>query len=150
MTKNLKISAFLLFLMSSCLTNENGESNEVIKIDSSAANLALDIESEKQTITDEEMIKKSNLKIVSPNDLKVDGYQRYFLNDTLFTGISRELSDTSLLFEIQFLNGRKHGFSTFWHKNGQKKTLLNFENGIAKGKFKIWDKNGNLLREGIN
>ena len=47
MTKNLKISAFLLFLLSSCLTNENDESNEVIKIDSSAADLALDIKSEK-------------------------------------------------------------------------------------------------------
>ena len=93
MTKNLKISAFLLFLLSSCLTNENDESNEVIKIDSSAADLALDIKSEKEYQLDVQMSKPSNplnLKIVSPDQLKVDGYQRYFLNDSVFTGLSRK------------------------------------------------------------
>jgi len=55
-----------------------------------------------------------------------------------------------LSFEIQFLNGRKHGVSTFWHENGQKKSILTFVNGKAKGDFKIWDTSGNIVKEGIN
>ena len=55
-----------------------------------------------------------------------------------------------MTFEIQFKNGRKNGVSTFWHDNGQKKSILTFSNGIAKGDFKIWDKSGNLVKEGTN
>ena len=153
MTKNLKISALLLFLLSSCLTNENDESNEVIKTDSSAVDFALDIESEKESQLDIQMSKPSNplnLKIVSPDQLKVDGYQRYFLNDTVFTGLSRKYEGDLIVFEVQFNKGKKDGVSTFWHENGIKKSILTFKNGSAKGEFKVWDKNGNLVKEGVN
>lgn len=91
-----------------------------------------------------------DLKVVSPADLKVDGGQRYFLNDTLFTGLSRQYLANKIAFEIQFKNGRKDGVSTFWYDNGQKKSIITFSNGIAKGDFKIYNKSGNLIREGTN
>tara|TARA_B100000945_G_C20063233_1_gene449030 strand:- start:71 stop:535 length:465 start_codon:yes stop_codon:yes gene_type:complete len=91
-----------------------------------------------------------NLLVVSSDQLKVDGNQRYFLNDTLFTGLSRDYDGDQLIFEIQFKRGRKHGVSTFWHSNGQKKSILTFSNGVAKGDYKIWDKSGNIVKQGTN
>ena len=82
--------------------------------------------------------------------LKVDGQQRYFLNDTLFTGISRQYDGDQILFEIKFKKGRKDGVSKFWHKNGSLKSMLTFKNGIAKGAYKLWDKSGNLIEQGTN
>ena len=126
-------------------TNDSIESTKVNTISEN------DVE---EVDADEEMKQEieiyEDLKIVTPDQLTIDGYQRYFYNDTLFTGVSRQYEDDLLSFEIQFLNGRKHGVSTFWHENGQKKSILTFVNGKAKGDFKIWDKSGNVVKEGIN
>lgn len=108
------------------------------------------ISSDAPLSNEQEIQDYTNLQIVSPDQLKIDGYQRYFLNDTLFTGISRQYQGELLLFEIHFLRGRKHGVSTFWHENGQKKSILTFENGKAKGDFKVWNKSGSLVKEGLN
>ena len=74
--------------------------------------------------TDEEIKQEieiyEDLKIVTPDQLTIDGYQRYFFNDTLFTGVSRQYEGDLLSFEIQFLNGRKHGVSTFGMKMAKK------------------------------
>jgi antitoxin component YwqK of YwqJK toxin-antitoxin module len=55
-----------------------------------------------------------------------------------------------MLFEIQFKDGRKHGTSRFWYKNGQQKSLLTFKNGQPSGKYKLWDKSGKLVEEDIH
>ena len=146
--KNL-IFLIITMLFFSCLnenktdlvSEEKSAEEEVLKDNS------LDSKNEKEVLPQSNIL---GLKVVSPDDLKVDGAQRYFLNDTLFTGVSRKYDGDKMTFEIQFKNGRKNGVSTFWHDNGQKKSILTFSNGIAKGDFKIWDKSGNLVKEGTN
>ena len=148
---------FLFFLIISCVNdkkiNQSTESNESNELYESKLTLEENpetISSDAQLLNEQEIQDYANLQIVSPDQLKIDGYQRYFLNDTLFTGISRQYQGELLLFEIHFLRGRKHGVSTFWHENGQKKSILTFENGKAKGDFKVWDKSGNLSKQGVN
>ena len=87
---------------------------------------------------------------VFPENLTVDGSQRYFLNDTLFTGLCSHYENDIMLFEIQFENGRKNGKSRFWNKNGQKKNMQTFVNGIVKGPFTVWDNSGKIIEEGVN
>ena len=150
---HIKIYIFLfVFLMFSCSqdkkndqTNDSVESTEVIP---SSENDVEEIDADEKRKQEIEIYE--DLKIVTPDQLTIDGYQRYFYNDTLFTGVGRQYEGDFLSFEIQFLNGRKHGVSTFWHENGQKKSILTFVNGKAKGDFKIWDKSGNIVKEGIN
>ena len=130
--------------------NQSTESNELLESNKKIEEAPEIISSDAQLSNEQEIQDYINLQVVSPDQLKIDGYQRYFLNDTLFTGISRQFQGELLLFEIHFLRGRKHGVSTFWHENGQKKSILTFENGKAKGDFKVWDKSGNLLKQGVN
>jgi hypothetical protein len=87
---------------------------------------------------------------VSPENLKVDGGQRYFLNDSLFTGLSCHYEDDIMLFEIQFKEGRKNGKARFFYKNGQQKNMQTFKNGISEGPYIKWDKLGNIVEEGVN
>ena len=145
---------FLFFLIISCVNdkkmNQSTESNELLESKKTLEETTIIISSDAQLLNEQEIQDYANLQIVSPDKLKIDGFQRYFLNDTLFTGISRQYQGELLLFEIHFLRGRKHGVSTFWHENGQKKSILTFENGKAKGDFKVWDKSGNLLKQGVN
>ena len=145
---------FSFFLMISCVNdksiNQSTESDELLESKKTLEETTIIISSDAQLLNEQEIQDYANLQIVSPDQLKIDGYQRYFLNDTLFTGISRQYQGELLLFEIHFLRGRKHGVSTFWHENGQKKSILTFENGKAKGDFKVWDKSGNLLKQGVN
>ena len=130
--------------------NQSTESNQLLESNKKIEEAPEIISSDAQRLNEQEIKDYSNLQVVSPDQLKIDGYQRYFLNDTLFTGISRQYQGELLLFEIHFLRGRKHGVSTFWHENGQKKSILTFENGKAKGDFKVWDKSGSLVKEGLN
>ena len=145
---------FLFFLIISCVNdkkiNQSTEPNELLESKLNLEENPETISSDAQLLNEQEIQDYANLQIVSPDQLKIDGYQRYFLNDTLFTGISRQYQGELLLFEIHFLRGRKHGVSTFWHANGQKKSILTFENGKAKGDFKVWDKSGNLSKQGVN
>ena len=146
--KNL-IFLIITMLFFSCI-NENKTdlvSEEKSAVEEVLKDNSTDSNSEKEVLPQSNIL---GLKVVSPDDLKVDGAQRYFLNDTLFTGVSRKYDGDKMIFEIQFKNGRKNGVSTFWHDNGQKKSILTFSNGIAKGDFKIWDKSGNLVKEGTN
>ena len=130
--------------------NQSTESDELLESKLSLEENPETMSTDVQLLNEQEIKDYSNLQVVSPDQLKIDGYQRYFLNDTLFTGISRQYQGELLLFEIHFLRGRKHGVSTFWHENGQKKSILTFENGKAKGDFKVWDKSGSLVKEGLN
>lgn len=130
--------------------NQSTESKELLESKPSLEENTKIMSSDAQLLNEQEIQDYTNLQIVSPDQLKIDGYQRYFLNDTLFTGISRQYQGELLLFEIHFLRGRKHGVSTFWHANGQKKSILTFENGKAKGDFKVWDKSGSLVKQGFN
>ena len=145
---------FLFFLTISCVNdkniNQSTESNELLESNINLRENSETKSSSAQFLNEQEIKDYSNLQIISPDQLKIDGYQRYFLNDTLFTGISRQYQGELLLFEIHFLRGRKHGVSTFWHENGQKKSILTFENGKAKGDFKVWNKSGSLVKEGLN
>ena len=145
---------FLFFLIISCVNdkkiNQSTESNELLESELTLEEAPEIISSDAKLLNKQEIIDYANLKIVSPDRLKIDGNQNYFLNDTLFTGISRQYQGELLLFEIHFLIGRKHGVSTFWHANGQKKSIITFENGKAKGDFKVWNKSGSLVKEGLN
>ena len=142
---------FLFFLIISCVNDKKiNQSTESLESKLTLEENSETLSSDAQLSNAQEIKDYSNLQVVSPDQLKIDGYQRYFLNDTLFTGISRQYQGELLLFEIHFLRGRKHGVSTFWHENGQKKSILTFENGKAKGDFKVWDKSGSLVKEGIN
>ena len=142
---------FLFFLIISCVNDKKiNQSTESLESKLTLEENSETLSSDAQLSNTQEIKDYSNLQVVSPDQLKIDGYQRYFLNDTLFTGISRQYQGELLLFEIHFLRGRKHGVSTFWHENGQKKSILTFENGKAKGDFKVWDKYGSLVKEGLN
>ena len=114
------------------LVSEDKSVEEVLKDNS------LDSKNEKEVLPQSNIL---GLKVVSPDDLKVDGAQRYFLNDTLFTGVSRKYDGDKMTFEIQFENGRKNGVSTFWHDNGQKKSEASYKNG-EKNSIKQWNEDG--------
>ena len=145
---------FLFFLIISCVNekkiNQSIESNELLESELKSEEAPEIISSDAELLNEQEIKDYANLKVVSPDRLKIDGNQNYFLNDSLFTGISRQYQGKLLLFEIHFLRGRKHGVSTFWYENGQKKSIITFENGNAKGDFKVWDKSGILVKEGLN
>ena len=92
----------------------------------------------------------TELNSVSPDHIKVDGGQRYFLNDVLYSGFTCQYDGDQILFEIKFKNGRKDGVSKFWNNSGSPKSMLTFKNGIAKGAYKLWDKSGKLVEQGTN
>ena len=151
MNKNI-ISVFLIsFLIISCSNNEKQSVNKNKK-----TVVVTNDKSDLQTIKkvenfDKILVRESTeLNSVSPDQLKVDGGQRYFLNDVLYSGFTCQYDGDQILFEIKFKNGRKDGVSKFWHNNGSPKSMLTFKNGIAKGPYKLWDKSGNLIEQGTN
>ena len=146
------ISVFLIsFFIISCSNNEKQSVNKIKKTvvvtnDKSVLPTIKTVEN-----FDKILVRKSTeLNSVSPDQLKVDGGQRYFLNDVLYTGFTCQYDDDQILFEIKFKNGRKEGVSKFWHNNGSPKSMLTFKNGIAKGAYKLWDKSGKLIEQGTN
>ena len=151
MSKNIFSIILICFFIISCTNDETRNINKkdktvVFKDTSSYISENNQLENAEQILLNED----SEINSVSPDQLKVDGQQRYFLNDTLFTGISRQYDGDQILFEIKFKKGRKDGVSKFWHKNGSLKSMLTFKNGIAKGVYKLWDKSGNLIEQGTN
>jgi hypothetical protein len=151
MNKNI-ISVFLIsFFIISCSNNEK----QIINKNKKTVVVTND-KSDLPTIKKVENIDKilvresTELNSVSPDQLKVDGGQRYFLNDVLYSGFTCQFDGDQILFEIKFKNGRKDGVSKFWHKNGSPKSMLTFQNGTAKGAYKLWDKSANLIEQGSN
>ena len=151
MNKNF-ISVFLIiFFIISCSNNEKQSVNKNKK-----TVVVTNDKSDLQTIKkvenfDKILVRESTeLNSVSPDQLKVDGGQRYFLNDVLYSGFTCQYDGDQILFEIKFKNGRKDGVSKFWHKNGSPKSMLTFQNGTAKGAYKLWDKSANLIEQGSN
>ena len=151
MNKNI-ISIFLVgFLIISCSNNEKQSVNKIKK-----TVVVTNDKSDLPTIKtvenfDKILVRESTeLNSVSPDQLKVDGGQRYFLNDVLYSGFTCQYDGDRILFEIKFKNGRKEGVSKFWHNNGSPKSMLTFKNGIAKGVYKLWDKSGKLIEQGTN
>jgi antitoxin component YwqK of YwqJK toxin-antitoxin module len=146
------ISVFLIsFFIISCSNNEKQSVNKIKK-----TVVVTNDKSDLPTIKtvenfDKILVRESTeLNSVSPDQLKVDGGQRYFLNDVLYTGFTCQYDGDQILFEIKFKNGRKEGVSKFWHNNGSPKSMLTFKNGIAKGAYKLWDKSGKLIEQGTN
>jgi len=164
MIKNNYIAFLLSVLFISCggnVENQNIEKEnndqkpekkkvKITKI--SDDNQVLNIESNSSVDNkDEEMVNlPSDALRISPDSLTVDGGQRYYLNDNLFTGFSCQYEGDLMIFEIQFQNGLKNGVSRFWHNNGQPKSMLTFKNGTVSGKYKLWDKEGGLVEEGTH
>ena len=151
MNKNI-ISVFLIsFLIISCSNNEKKSINKnkktvVVTNDKSDLPTIKTVENFDKILVRE----STELNSVSPDQLKVDGGQRYFLNDVLYSGFTCQYDGDQILFEIKFKNGRKDGVSKFWHNNGSPKSMLTFKNGIAKGVYKLWDKSGKLIEQGTN
>ena len=151
MNKNI-ISVFLIsFLIISCSNNEKQSINKNKKT-VVVTNDKSDLPTIKKVKNiDKILVRESTeLNSVSPDQLKVDGGQRYFLNDVLYSGFTCQYDGDQILFEIKFKNGRKDGVSKFWHNNGSPKSMLTFKNGIAKGAYKLWDKSGKLIEQGTN
>ena len=151
MNKNI-ISVFLIsFFIISCSNNEKQSVNKNKKT-VVVTNDKLDLPTIKKVENfDKILVRESTeLNSVSPDQLKVDGGQRYFLNDVLYSGFTCQYDGDQILFEIKFKNGRKDGVSKFWHNNGSPKSMLTFKNGIAKGPYKLWDKSGKLIEQGTN
>ena len=150
---NKKIISFFLvgFLIISCSNNEKqsiDKNEKTVVVTNNKSDLPIN---KKVKNFDQILLRESTeLNSVSPDQLKVDGGQRYFLNDALYTGFTCQYDGDQILFEIKFKNGRKDGVSKFWHKNGSPKSMLTFQNGTAKGAYKLWDKSGNLIEQGIN
>jgi len=150
MIKNISVIVIVSFFYISCNQSNNEDVNEDINKELSSQ-LAIDSENTEKVILDNSSsYGPIDMLRVFPENLKVDGSQRYFLNDTLFTGFSCHYENDLMLFEIQFKDGRKHGTSRFWYKNGQQKSLLTFKNGQPSGKYKLWDKSGKLVEESIH
>ena len=146
------ISVFLIsFFIISCSNNEKQSVNKIKK-----TVVVTNDKSDLPTIKtvenfDKILVRESTeLNSVSSDQLKVDGGQRYFLNDVLYSGFTCQYDDDQILFEIKFKNGRKEGVSKFWHNNGSPKSMLTFKNGIAKGAYKLWYKSGKLIEQGTN
>ena len=146
------ISVFLIsFFIISCSNNEKQSVNKnkktvVVTNDKSDIPTIKKVENYDKIFVRE----STELNSVSPDQLKVDGGQRYFLNDVLYSGFTCQYDGDQILFEIKFKNGRKEGVSKFWHNNGSPKSMLTFKNGIAKGAYKLWDKSGKLIEQGTN
>ncbi len=146
------ISVFLIsFFIISCSNNEKQSVNKIKKT-VVVTNDKSDLPTIKTVENFDKILVRESTEInsVSPDQLKVDGGQRYFLNDVLYTGFTCQYDDDQILFEIKFKNGRKEGVSKFWHNNGSPKSMLTFKNGIAKGAYKLWDKSGKLIEQGTN
>ena len=151
MNKNI-ISVFLIsFFIISCSNNEKQSVNKnkktvVVTNDKSDLPTIKKVENFDMILVRE----STELNSVSPDQLKVDGGQRYFLNDTLYSGFTCQYDGNQILFEIKFKNGKKDGISKFWYDDGNPKSMLTFKNGIAKGAYKLWDKSGSLIKQGTN
>ena len=146
------ISVFLIsFFIISCSNNEKQSVNKIKKT-VVVTNDKSDLPNIKKVENiDKILVRESTeLNSVSVDQLKVDGGQRYFLNDVLYSGFTCQYDGDQILFEIKFKNGRKDGVSKFWHNNGSPKSMLTFKNGIAKGAYKLWDKSGKLIEQGTN
>tara|TARA_Y100000385_G_scaffold267265_1_gene303227 strand:- start:148 stop:627 length:480 start_codon:yes stop_codon:yes gene_type:complete len=154
------ISIFLVsFLIISCSNNENmsTDKNEKQSIDKNEKTVVVtnnksDLPINKKVKNFDQILLRESKEInsVSPDQLKVDGQQRYFLNDTLYTGFTCQYDGDQILFEIKFKKGKKDGVSKFWHKNGIPKSMLTFKNGTVMGAYKLWDQSGNLIDQGTN
>jgi antitoxin component YwqK of YwqJK toxin-antitoxin module len=151
MNKNIILAFLISFFIISCSNNEKQSINKIKK-----TVVVTNDKSDLPTIKKVENVDKilvresTELNSVSPDQLKVDGGQRYFLNDVLYSGFTCQYDGDQILFEIKFKNGRKDGVSKFWHNNGSPKSMLTFKNGIAKGPYKLWDKSGKLIEQGTN
>ena len=108
MNKNI-ISVFLIsFFIISCLNNEKQSINKKTVV---VTNDKSDLPTIKKVKNiDKILVRESKeLNSVSPDQLKVDGGQRYFLNDVLYSGFTCQYDGDQILFEIKFKNGRKDG-----------------------------------------
>ena len=151
MNKNISLIFLLSLFIFSCSNNDKVNIDINVKTDLLENTKAVNSQNNQLENGDEILLSEStNFNSVSPDQLKVDGQQRYFLNDTLFTGFSNQYNGNQIIFEIKFKKGRKDGVSKFWYKNGNPKSMLTFKNGIVNGPYKLWDESGNLIDQGTN
>ncbi len=54
------------------------------------------------------------------------------------------------LFRIAMKHGLRDGESVWFHSNGQQKTLITYQEGVANGVFRQWDVNGGLSVDVVN
>tara|TARA_B100001059_G_C17778705_1_gene552815 strand:- start:73 stop:528 length:456 start_codon:yes stop_codon:yes gene_type:complete len=151
MNKKIILIFSLSFLIFSCSNNDKIGIDRNVKTDL-LDNAKADISKNNQQINSQYALlsESTDFNSVTADQLKVDGQQRYFLNDTLYTGFTNQFIGDQIIFEIKFNNGRKDGVSKFWYKNGNPKSMLTFKNGIVQGAYKLWDQSGNLIDQGTN
>ena len=147
MIKNIYVIIIVSSFFMSCSQNKN--KNQQVSSTLSEEIGSIDSNTISDEITTNIKSNTDNILRVFPENLKVDGYQTYFLNDTLFTGYSCHYENDIMIFEIEFKNGKKNGTSKFWFNNGKKKNFQTFKNGKAEGPFQIWNKKGDIIKEGV-
>lgn len=52
-----------------------------------------------------------------------------------------------LMYEIPFVNDKKHGIEKEYYENGQVRCEIPFDNGNRHGMEKEYDENGNIIKE---
>lgn len=149
MIKNIYVIIIVSSFFMSCSQNKNETKDQDISTTLSEEIVSIDSNTISDEITTNIKSNTDNILRVFPENLKVDGYQTYFLNDTLFTGYSCHYENDIMIFEIEFKNGKKNGTSKFWFNNGKKKNFQTFKNGKAEGPFQIWNKEGDIIKEGV-
>jgi len=78
----------------------------------------------------------------------IDNKAVYFLNDSLFTGVSHEYYRDSTLRESRtFKNGIRHGLTKEWSPAGVLLNEILYENDQTTGTYKRWNMNGRLVEE---
>ena len=75
---------------------------------------------------------------------------KIFYNNKAFTGVLVKNHDSkTLLSEIEFLDGLKHGLANFFDKNGQLCIQNNYKNGLKHGKQYSLLSNGTKTKESV-
>lgn len=74
----------------------------------------------------------------------------YIINSNKpFTGkIIEKYDNGQVANEINYKNGKRHGFITSYYKNGQPLGKNEWENGLRVGEVKMWDEDGNIKSYG--
>lgn len=68
-------------------------------------------------------------------------------NSWIFEGVAKGWNESgNLITFIHYAKGRLHGDSLYYHPNGNLWKRIEFEDGIANGKFEIFKENGELLQ----
>ncbi len=77
-----------------------------------------------------------------------EGESSYIIERSDWDKITKWYINGQKEFEIEFYNGKKHGYYTEWYINGQKKSVKSYSEGKLNGYYTEWYKNGQKKKYG--